>query len=341
MKKKKIIHVLFSGNVSGAENIAMKLISETSGHVNSYYLSPSGRINDVLKEKQINHLIWDLSIFQFIVYLWKIKPDVIHAHDFKASLLCGFFVWKSRMISHLHQNPPWLEYWNYKSILYFIVAFRYKAIVIVSNWEMGKQNVLSRLNSKVNVINNIIDFNEVEKKSSEYLIQSSYDLIFLGRLSPEKDPLRFLQIIENVSLAYPSVSVAVVGDGSLMNECEDFVNNKLSHVKIDFYGYQSNPYPILKKSKAIVITSKWEGFGLVALEAAILNVKIIAASCGGLINIVNSNCGYLCKTNTEFTDAILHVLANDEIINFECIKSLKSFGDKAKWRDNFLALWYN
>jgi glycosyltransferase involved in cell wall biosynthesis len=340
---KKVIHVLFSGNVSGAENIAMKIISITENDTLGYYLSPSGTINNVLKEKKIRHLVWnDFSIFKFINFLKAIRPDVIHAHDFKASVLCSIFVWNSIIISHLHQNPPWLDRVNFKSLLYFISSFRFKSIVLVSNWKIGHYNILNKLKSKITIIPNFIDFNDILKKSNLEKAVKSYDLIFLGRLSPEKDPLRFLELIHNVSLIKSDISVALVGDGPLMNSCKEFAKNNLSKVNLDFYGYTSNPYPILKNSKAIVITSKWEGFGLVALEAASLNVRVIAASCGGLENIVNEKFGKLCRSNAEFIDEILEILLNknqklknsDEIMNY-----LIHYGDEKKWRNSFLTLW--
>lgn len=339
MKKKKVIHVLFSGNVSGAENIAMKIITVTNKQSIGYCLSPSGNINNVLKEKNITHLEWkNFSIIQFIKFLVEIKPDVVHAHDFKASVLSAIFVWRSRIISHLHQNPPWLEKLNFKSILYYLLSFRFNTIVLVSDWKIGKKNILNNLNHKINIIPNYIDFNEIKIKANTIEKVPEYDLIFLGRLSPEKDPLRFLEVVEKISLIKNDITIAIVGDGSLMNSCREFVNNKLSHLKIDFYGYLSNPYPILKNSKAIVLTSKWEGFGLVAVEAAILNVRVVASACGGLENIVNENIGILCKTNSEFIDAILNVLNHDKNSKLK-IDFLSTYGDEEKWRKSLLTLW--
>lgn len=66
----------------------------------------------------------------------------------------------------------------------------------------------------------------------------------------------------------------------------------LVHV-IRLYGFQKNPYIYLKQAKVMCMPSKWEGFGLAAVEALALGKPVIAAPVGGLNDIINDNCGKL------------------------------------------------
>ena len=50
----------------------------------------------------------------------------------------------------------------------------------------------------------------------------------------------------------------------------------------------------------MVITSLWEGFGLVAFEALSLGLPVVCSNVGGLPSIVDDACGKLCNTEEDF-----------------------------------------
>ena len=79
------------------------------------------------------------------------------------------------------------------------------------------------------------------------------------------------------------------------------------------YGFQENPYPILKNSKVLVLPSKWEGFGLVSIEALTLGKPVVCSDAGGLKKIVTKDCGYVIENENvdQYVSEILE-LVNDE-----------------------------
>jgi glycosyltransferase involved in cell wall biosynthesis len=48
---------------------------------------------------------------------------------------------------------------------------------------------------------------------------------------------------------------------------------------VHFVGHQANPFPLMKRARAYVLSSVWEGFGLALLEAMTLGVPAIATDC--------------------------------------------------------------
>ena len=59
---------------------------------------------------------------------------------------------------------------------------------------------------------------------------------------------------------------------------QELINKNNLHSLITLLGYQSNPYPILKKMDAFILTSRYEGQGMVFLEAKCLDLDIIMPS---------------------------------------------------------------
>ncbi|MFP3846777.1 glycosyltransferase, partial [Priestia filamentosa] len=77
--------------------------------------------------------------------------------------------------------------------------------------------------------------------------------------------------------------------------------NKLDlNNNVELKGFLSNPYPLLSNSKALCLTSKWEGFGLVAVEAMTLGCPVVCTPVGGLPVLVNESCGSVCEKDEEF-----------------------------------------
>jgi glycosyltransferase involved in cell wall biosynthesis len=59
--------------------------------------------------------------------------------------------------------------------------------------------------------------------------------------------------------------------------------------------------------------SKWEGFGLAAIEGMALGKPVLASPVGGLKDIVTDDSGALCKSINEFADAAIELLTNETL----------------------------
>lgn len=102
---------------------------------------------------------------------------------------------------------------------------------------------------------------------------------------------------------------------------------------VKLVGFQKNPYEYMMQSKIFLLTSDWEGYGLAAFEALTLGLPCVVSNVGGLPNVVDENCGALCKNNdiSEYVVNIKKLLLDD--------KKLKIFSEnasnKSKQLDNF------
>lgn len=327
----KVLHVLNTNSFSGAENVAITIINRMP-NVESIYLSLNGPISEVLKKNNIKYYpVDELSIGNLKKAIRKLKPNIIHAHDYTASILCALCFPKIKIISHIHNNSPWIKSYGIYSCAYLFSSFFYKKILTVSD-SIEKEYVFGKLiKNKIECIGNPIDVERIYQKSEEYTIDKQYDLIFLGRLTAQKNPKLLLDIFKYLISIRPNISIAVVGAGEKFEIFKEKVLKNNLKKNIELYGFIENPYPILKSSKIMILPSKWEGYGLVAVESLSLGVPVVCSGVGGLINIVDEKCGLICGFNKDmYINEIIKLLENQDYYSLKSRNSIKKINNLKK-----------
>lgn len=312
----KVIHVLKSNIYSGAENVVCTIIENASVDVEHVYVSPSGPIDSILENKCIHHYKIDKLSYQSVrSAIRELKPDIIHAHDFSATIFCA---WASigintSVISHLHSNPKWFERINIRNIMFLIANIRIKRVLIVSNQVMEKAFFKRILKKKSVNVGNPFSIENICKRVDNNMGKHS-DLLYVGRLSKEKNPLSFLRIVEKVAGIIPNIKAIVVGDGQMLQECQQIVETRdtLRGI-VEFVGFQKNPYNYINKTRVICITSEYEGFGLVALEAMSLGKPVVCKAVGGLKTIMHEIKENMNDEEDFLVERIVNLLNDQEL----------------------------
>lgn len=314
MKKKKVLHVLNTGSYSGAENVVITIINNTKTEVDSVYLSKDGSIREILRENDIDfYPVTKISFKELRRAVKEIKPDAIHAHDFTAGIMSAMTIFKVPIINHLHNNSPWLQKIGLKSILYAVSTFRYKKILTVSDSVLDEFIFSNICKAKSEVIGNPIDIKKIVEKVENKNICEPYEIAFLGRLSPQKNPLFFLDIIYELKKYMPNIQVRMIGDGELREQVESKMKDLGLEDNVKLIGFKNNPYEYLNKAKVLCMPSNWEGFGLAAVESLALGKPVVASPVGGLVNIVNNECGMLCTSIEHYVEEIRRLLSNSDV----------------------------
>ncbi len=113
-------------------------------------------------------------------------------------------------------------------------------------------------------------------------------LLFVGRLSSEKGCDLALAALQLVRQRYPRARLTVAGEGPARSELEDLASRLGVHDDVDFLGEvpPARITALLDASTLVIVPSRSEGFGLVALEAAHRGRPVVATRVGGLPEVV-------------------------------------------------------
>lgn len=338
LKSKKILHLLSSNTFSGAENVACQIIDLfKTEDADMAYCSPNGDIKNALIQKNINYLpINKMTYSEVKKIVNSYNPDIIHAHDYKASVIASMF-YKKKLISHIHVNNVKMNKINLYSLLYLMCSKVYSKIIWVSDSALENHCFNNMLKKKSVVLYNVIDKRKIEEQCLQKQLNEKYDLIFLGRLTYQKNPIRLIKIISKLKEKKDDIKVAIVGNGEMYDEVVRVSNELNLYHNIKFYGYMNNPYPILKSSKMLILTSLFEGTPMCALEALALGIPVISTPVDGLKNIIKNDInGYLTNNDDEMCKKILEILSDDfdiESLSKNCQKSFEKISDLNKYKE--------
>lgn len=313
-----ILHLLASTSYSGAENVACTIIDELNKNkeYKAIYVCPKGPIKKQLDNKKIKYILTDKMSLKSLNKICKeYNPDVIHAHDFSMTFLLSLLRTKAKKISHIHCNPMWLKNINLKSFVFLLSAKKMDKILLVSKSIEDEYIFKKNINKKTIVISNPIDVNKIKELSKKEEIEQNWDVMFLGRFSDEKNPKKFVNIINEYKQKYNKISAVMIGDGILKEECKDLIKKYELTENITIFDFQENPFVYLNKAKILCMTSKWEGYGLVAVEALSLGKPVVCKPVGGLKKIVNDNCGKFYNNIEECITEINRLLQDKKYYN--------------------------
>lgn len=103
-------------------------------------------------------------------------------------------------------------------------------------------------------------------------------VIGVGRLEPQKD---FATLIRAVGAlpAGRSARLLILGEGSERPALEALVAELGLGDRVQLTGFVDNPYAYMMRSDVFVLSSRWEGFGNVIVEALALGIPVVSTDC--------------------------------------------------------------
>lgn len=321
MEKKSILFILPDLNAGGAERI----VTTIANHLPREKFSPSILLlrkeglyldflqNDVeiidIKTPRIRHAL--KSILQKIR---KRKPDIVFSGFGEVNAYLSLFIKlfpKTKFIAR--ETNVVSQHVTRKEIRFFYKFYNnYDKIICQSDDMMNDLVKNFKIeNNKLIKINNPVDFNFIEEKLENATKPESYregfnNVVAIGNLSSRKGFDNLLKVFNN--LKDKNILLHILGDGRDKELLHQMKQN-LGLENVIFYGIQKNPYPFLKFADLFVLSSRYEGFPNVLLEAGACGTYALANNCKGGINEIIQP-----KINGEISDIENHEVFAAKIV---------------------------
>jgi glycosyltransferase involved in cell wall biosynthesis len=137
------------------------------------------------------------------------------------------------------------------------------------------------------VIGNPIDVDHVARlAAAEVTLPGSPALLAVGRLSRQKGFDLLLPAFAQLLSTAPDAHLTIAGTGPDESALRALSRTLGIADRVTLRGFVENPYPLMRAADLYVLSSRYEGFPNVALEALACGTPVIAASCPGVAELI-------------------------------------------------------
>jgi glycosyltransferase involved in cell wall biosynthesis len=144
-----------------------------------------------------------------------------------------------------------------------------------------KQSLITRYGARIKEPA-VIPVRTPRELSSKVPLPTSFHFTFIvvGRLEPEKRVEDILAAFSRIAARYPSIGIAIVGDGRERHALETMVKKHNLGKQVIFLGARADAWGLIQSADAFVQASAYEGYGRTLIEAALACVPIITTDVG-------------------------------------------------------------
>lgn len=329
---KKVIHIITTIERGGAENQLLILVKEQiklKYAVEIIYLKGKPELADEFAEigAYVNNSISGLNIIQQIIkaklYLRK-KESILHAHLPRAELLAAicrngnFLIFSRHNAEQFFPGAPKLI----SSVLSKFVVKRSKCGIAISEAVLKfliENNELIK-NFNIEIVTYGLNFKDNHIKNSSKVINlettfgsESFIIGTVSRLTEQKDLQTLLRAFRIVRNSIKNAKLIIIGIGPLEEELKEIASDLKIIDDIYWVGKTANVFDYMQIFNVFVLTSRYEGFGLVLLEAMSMNLPIVSSNNSAFPEVLGKDFIGLCETGNDinFAERIVSVL-NDK-----------------------------
>mgnify|MGYP001953982597 FL=1 len=316
MKVLKVLHIIPTLSSGGAEKMLVDIVIEMKKRDIEVEVLVLSRQGDFYSKKiievgipvhfgTVDKVYHPTHIWTIIQFLKK-DFDVIHAHLFAPQFFTAIAKKLTRkkvsLVTTEHNTHNRRRERKVFKILDNWMYHQYDQIIAITQGTKEELNrYLPNTREKTVVIENGIRLDQYEnaKPIDKYELVPNYKegdklILMVAAMREQKD---HETVIRASKLLPSNYHILFVGDGERLDKVKKYAK-EYGSPNIHFLGRRSDVPSIMKSSDVFVLSSHWEGFGLVAVEAMAAGLPVIASNVLGLSEVIDDG-GILFEKGNE------------------------------------------
>ncbi len=295
-RKLKVVHIIPTLALGGAERILTELVRYGNRDAFDFAvitIVDGGPLEADIRELGVPYYplkktseLGLVMLVELIALLNRLEPDIVHTHLFGGHLW-GEIASKLNRVPHLvfsEQNTD-VDIGELKHRIKQVLSYGSSAVVAASDgikkFLVEEENFPT---DKITVIRNAVEtgrFAQIPPAPFGEVMQ----LLAIGRLEPQKGHDILLNALS--TLRDVPWELTLVGEGSAKDSLVDLAIINHMHDRVHFVGTHMDVAPYLAASDVVVMSSRWEGIGLVIMEAMAAGRTVIASNVGGIPELID------------------------------------------------------
>jgi glycosyltransferase involved in cell wall biosynthesis len=307
----RILHVrTVNGTGGGPDKTILKSCEYLVGHghaAEAFYMlngrNDMGNISEMAGKLKVRLTIsrenGPISVSSFRALSRVLKTgnyDIVHTHEYKSTVLVPLFRrrrgFKTVATAHGYNCTSFRELFYYGLERF---CFKFADAVIAPSNDMVE--ILKRkgvCSERLHQIPNGIETEGQERPVRNHR-KSQIHLLYLGRLSKEKDPMILLEAMETLRRRGYDCGLILAGDGPERKNLQKKISERGLTNTVKILGYVKDIIPVLNEADILVNPSRTECMPNSILEAMWSGLPVVATAVGGVGEMIRDSVdGLLC-----------------------------------------------
>lgn len=256
------------------KNNDSKYITKVSNNGNIYYAPKHNKFNKIkIIKKALVNIIDER------------KYDIVHinlVNIYALACILATIKCKTKNVIYHGHNPLDKGNISYLSNLINTFCIKHATKCIACTSAVGESLFK---NKEYKIIHNAImsddylfDLNYRENFREKNGFQNNYLIGVIGRLEDQKNPFFTLDIFYELKKMKPTAKLIFIGDGSLEEKLKRINEKSIYKDDVVFLGSRNDVNKIYSALDLLLIPSKYEGLGIVFIEAQVSNLTIVTSN---------------------------------------------------------------
>ena len=325
MKPKRVLHVIDSLHLGGAQEVVMNIVNGANRERYVHEVATMhgrGIYWDRLAAQGVPlhslspHKLVPLYVPALAALLKKGAFDILHCHLIAANIVAkpiGAACGVPLILNHDHTNDPkrgdvaWLlalDRWANGFAQHHVAVSASCRDFLISREGIPPENI--------SLVLNAIHVARFQPQRTHRSPGAPF-IAGVGRLNAQKNFSLFLEIAAQVAIRHPDARFLIAGTGPEEQHLRSEAARLGIADQVTFAGYVADPRTIYEKADLLLMPSNFEGLPMTLLEAMAMEVPVVASRLDGIAEVIDDGVdGALCTPGdaSAFVTAINHLLSD-------------------------------